>query len=247
MKILLLAGTGDARRIAMALADDPTLDLMASLAGVTRRPAAMSCPVRTGGFGGPDGFCAYLKAENIDAVIDATHPFASIMSKTAASVCRDSDVPHIQMLRPPWVEPEGEIWHHVAQEADVAALIPANCTAFLATGTQKLGAFANLGSQTLICRRIDTPNEPFPFANGRFLVGRPPFSVQDEISTFRALKIDWLVLRNSGGDESRAKLDAAMSLGLGIAIIDRPAQPDCTRVQAVSEIVDWVDRQKGGR
>ena len=51
-----------------------------SLAGATANPAPAPIPQRVGGFGGAEGLAAYLARERIDAVIDATHPFAARMS-----------------------------------------------------------------------------------------------------------------------------------------------------------------------
>ena len=50
MKLLLLAGSGEARRIAKALADIDEIDVIASLAGATRAPVDLGVPTRTGGF-----------------------------------------------------------------------------------------------------------------------------------------------------------------------------------------------------
>lgn len=243
MKLLLLAGTGDARRIAAGLQAVDGLELTASLAGVTRQPADLACEARVGGFGGLDGFRAYLKTEKIDAVLDATHPFAAVMSQTAALVCRELAVSHVQMLRPGWQAQTGDHWVELAGEGEAASHIPKGATVFLATGRQTLAAFANLEGRSLICRQIDPPEGPFPFANGRFLIGRPPFLVEDEVALFKDLHIDWLVVKNSGAKAARSKLDAARILGLKVAMIRRPRQPDCARVTRVEHALDWVQKQ----
>jgi len=243
MKLLLLAGTSDARRIADDLVGLDGLEVTASLAGVTRRPLPFPCPVRIGGFGGEDGFKAYLKSNKIDAVVDATHPFAVQMSRTAAAVCQGCTIPHIQMLRGGWSPSAGDNWTSVPNEAAVAAHVPEGATVFLATGRQTLDAFHNLQNRKLICRQIDPSDRPFPFANGIFLIGRPPFSVEQEKTLFRDLGVDWLVVKNSGAEASRTKLDAARALGIKVAMIDRPKQPDCIRVRRVAEAVAWVKSQ----
>ncbi len=62
MKILLLAGTAEARAIANGLAGRRQVEVVASLAGATRRPLDLPCATRIGGFGGADGFRAALAA-----------------------------------------------------------------------------------------------------------------------------------------------------------------------------------------
>ena len=76
MKVLLLAGTAEARELAELAQCSPALDVIASLAGHTGEPRRLPCELRTGGFGGIDGLARYLTDRAIDAVLDATHPFA---------------------------------------------------------------------------------------------------------------------------------------------------------------------------
>ena len=76
MTVLLLAGTTEGRRIATAMADE-RIDGHASIAGVTEDPAPLDLPMRVGGFGGSDGFEAFLDDRKIRAVVDAPHPFAA--------------------------------------------------------------------------------------------------------------------------------------------------------------------------
>jgi len=84
LRLLLLAGTREARELSFAL---DGIDLVSSLAGVTQRPAQLGGEMRVGGFGGVSGLVSYLRSENIDAVIDATHPFAAQMSHNAHEAC----------------------------------------------------------------------------------------------------------------------------------------------------------------
>ncbi len=245
MKLLLLAGTGDARRIAEGLADVDGLKVIASLAGATRQPMTLACPTRVGGFGGVSGLRTYLKDNKINAVLDATHPFAAQMSHSAASVCSDLNMPHLQMLRPDWQPQKDDRWTLIAHEQDAAHHIAPGSVVFLATGRQTLPAFANLKSCQVICRRIDPAKSPFPFPGGRYLLGRPPFSLADEMALFKELKIDWLVVKNSGANASYTKLEAARNLGIRVAMIQRPAQPDCARVTQVADAINWVRNRLG--
>ncbi|MEQ9676314.1 MAG: precorrin-6A/cobalt-precorrin-6A reductase, partial [Roseovarius indicus] len=82
---------------------------------------------------------------------------------------------------------------------------------------------------------------PFPFVNGRFLVGRPPFSVEEEKNLFQELGVDWLVVKNAGGAAAMSKLVAARELGLDVAMIVRPPQPDALKVASVAEALAWVE------
>ena len=190
--ILLLAGTNGAREIAQGLAAE-NIPAIASLAGATRDPAKLVIETRSGGFGGAEQFATYLQKTGITAIIDATHAFASRISARTAQVAAELNIPYLQLLRPAWQAGEGDNWVFLDTEKDAAAHIPIGATVFLATGRQTLGQFSNLQGRRLICRQIDPPDGPFPFENGEFLVGRPPFSIAEEVELFARLGVDWLV------------------------------------------------------
>ncbi|SEP55482.1 cobalt-precorrin-6A reductase [Thalassovita taeanensis] len=240
MTLLLLAGTGEARRIAARLAQTG-YPVIASLAGATRDPEALPVETRIGGFGGDEPFRDWLGHAGIAAILDATHPFASRISQRAARIAREQRLPYCLLLRPEWRPEAGDRWVFLEQESEAVDHIPAGARVFLATGRQTLAQFANLSACDLTLRQIDPPEQAFPFANGRFLVGRPPFSVEDEMALFTKLKIDWLVVKNAGGEAPRSKLIAARRLGLPVAVINRPIQPDAPQVETVEQALSWVE------
>jgi precorrin-6A/cobalt-precorrin-6A reductase len=239
MTLLLLAGTGDAKRIAQGL-QAAGIAAVASLAGATRAPDPLPLPTRIGGFGGPDGFQAYLGQANVSAVLDATHPFAARITARTASICAALGVPYLYYLRPPWVAGPDDNWTEIATEEEAAAHIPADATVFLGTGRQTLAQFANLAGRRVICRQIDPPTAPFPFDGGEFLIGRPPFPVARETALFRDLGVDWLVVKNAGGEQSRTKLAAAANLGLPVLMIRRPPPPDAPCIGTIEGAIAWA-------
>ncbi len=241
MTLLVLAGTSDARQLLEGLQGK---DVIASLAGVTRAPADLPTRTRKGGFGGVDGFRNYLVENAIKGVVDATHPFASAMTHTAATVCAELDLPHIILQRPEWVAVAGDGWHFVDNVAETAAIIPVGATVFLGTGRQTLAEFSCLEGRKLLARIIDPPKKPvLAEFKGDFLIGTPPFSISEEVTLFREKAIEWLVVKNAGGQNSRSKLDAARELGLPVVMINRPELPVAHVVGSVGEALKWVQAQ----
>lgn len=84
-RVLLLGGTAEGRALAKEL--HPHVEIVSSLAGRVPNPALPIGPVRIGGFGGVEGLRGWLREERIDAVVDATHPFAVTITAHAAQVC----------------------------------------------------------------------------------------------------------------------------------------------------------------
>ena len=240
MTVLLLAGTGEAQQIAAGL-QVRGIQAIASLAGATRAPKAMDVETRRGGFGGAEGFRRFVTQAGITAVIDATHPYAAQITARTAQICAQDGLPYLQVLRPPWVARAGDNWTEIANEEEAASHIPQGATVFLGTGRQTLAKFAGLAGRRVICRQIDPPTSPFPFEGGEFLIGRPPFPVAREKSLFSQLGIDWIVVKNAGGDQSATKLVAARELGIPVLMIKRPARPDAPCVDNVSAALKWAE------
>lgn len=239
MKILLLAGTGEAGQLATALSAQGH-GVIASLAGATRAPKGMDCQTRIGGFGGDAGFEAWLEDNRPDLVVDATHPFAIRVTTRTARICKERGLPYVQLLRPAWTVNPAMNQHEVKSVAEAQELIPEGSRVFLATGRQSLMDFAPLRDCFLICRQIDAPQRDFPFKNGMFLVGRPPFSAPDEKQLFQRLDVNVLVVKNAGGQASYSKIEAAAELGIPVIMFARPEPPDAPRVTTVEGAMQWV-------
>ena len=237
--LLLLAGTSQARQIAENLAET-SIPVVASLAGATRDPLPMPIETRVGGFGGEQRFVDFLNREKITAIFDATHPFAHVISERTAKVADEHGIPHCQLMRPQWHPEPGDNWTIVDTETQAGDHIKTGSIVFLATGRQTLDRYANLSGCRLICRQIDPPDREFPFENGEFLIGRPPFSVAQEIALFRKLNIDWLVVKNAGGAASFSKLAAARQLGIPVVMVARPEPSGDNIVQTVDQAVAWI-------
>ena len=239
MTILILAGTSEARNIAQYCADN-NIPAQASLAGVTRHPGRLAVHTRHGGFGGADGFRAYIKAQKISAIVDATHPFASYISHRTFEVAQEMSLPLLRCDRPQWEPKVEDKWIILEDETQATLHIKPGSNVFLATGRQSLPKFSNLFQANLICRQIDPPDTDFPWSNGEYLIGQPPFSIADEEALFRRLNVDVLVAKNSGGVASRTKLDAAQLLGICVLMIARPPLCGALTVRNLSEVEHWM-------
>src|SRR6185295_9305370 len=76
LRVLILGGTTEASALAERIAGDARLAPLLSLAGRTANPRPQPIPTRTGGFGGIEGLVCFLRDDAIEAVVDATHPYA---------------------------------------------------------------------------------------------------------------------------------------------------------------------------
>ncbi len=217
------------------------MDAILSLAGATANPAPSPVPQRIGGFGGPEGLAAYLRAERIDAVVDATHPFAARMSANAMAACRATATPLVVFTRPPWARQEGDRWIEVATMAEaVDALGASSKTVFLTQGRLLLAAFARAPQHCYLVRAIDPPAEAEALVDCRLILARGPFALADELALMQAEKVETLVTKNSGGRATYAKIEAARMLGVEVVIVKRPKPPEAETLYDLDSVIAWV-------
>jgi len=231
--ILILGGTREARDLAGLLADWPGLRVVSSLAGRVRDPAR------------PDGLADWLRDQRVDAVVDATHPFARTISANAAAACAATGVPLLGLAREPWTAGPDDRWHEVDSLPAAAALLPAlGRRVFLTTGRQGLAAFAAVDRAWFLIRCVDPPDGPLP-ADGQVILARGPYDAAAERALMAEHRIDVLVTKNSGGPLTAGKLDAARELGLPVVMIRRPAGPDVPLRSTPDQAARWLAEVRG--
>ncbi|MFN8073468.1 MAG: cobalt-precorrin-6A reductase [Mycobacterium sp.] len=237
MRLLLLGGTGEARALAGRL--HPRIDLVSSLAGRVPDPALPVGPVRVGGFGGAAGLRDWLRENDITAVVDATHPFAATITAHAAAACAEAGVPHLVLSRPAW-QTTGAL--DVENDVHAAKVVATRgyTRVFLTTGRSGVAAFRDSGAWFLI--RVVTPPDPRILPRRHEVVlSRGPYRYEDERALMAEHGIDALVTKNSGGEMTRAKLQAAHDLGIDVIMIQRPPLPaGVSVVGSVDDAEAWV-------
>lgn len=242
-RVLVLGGTGEARRLAAALVA-AGVDVVSSLAGRVADPALPDGEVRIGGFGGVDGLTAWLRADPVAAVVDATHPFATTMTASAAAATELTGVPLLRLQRPGWTARPGDDWRRVDSLEEAATAVQGFGSVFLTTGRQGLGAFAGLTARCLV-RSVDPPAPPLP-ARTTVVLARGPFTVDEELALLREHSVEVVVTKDSGGSMTAAKLAAARELGLPVVMVRRPQLPaGVPTVATVEEALAWVRAQPG--
>jgi len=237
MRVLLLGGTSEGRALAARL--QPDVDVISSLAGRVPDPALPVGEVRIGGFGGVDGMRRWLVDSKVDAVVDASHPYAATITAHAAAVCDELGLPHLVLARPAWSPGDAIV---VGSDAEAAKTVAAErySRVFLTNGRSGTAAFADVDAWFLI-RAVTEPDADTLPRRHQLVLSRGPYYYDDELALLRDHRIEVLVTKNSGGQMTRPKLDAAAALGVAVVMVDRPPPPGgVTTVSTVDAAAAWV-------
>lgn len=237
MKILILGGSAEARELAERLV--PRFDVTTSLAGRVRNPAVPAGALRIGGFGGEAGLREWLLDNAIDAVVDATHPFAATITENAAAACGRLGIPHVILRRPPWPAGDATIVSSAVEAKDVVAA-QGFSRVFVTSGRSSIGAFLFSDAWFLIRVVEAVPADELPERH-HLLLSRGPYTLAEETELMRQYAVEVLVTKNSGGTMTSAKLEAAAALNIPVVMIDRPPLPEnVSAVSTVGEAQRWV-------
>jgi precorrin-6A/cobalt-precorrin-6A reductase len=192
--------------------------------------------VRVGKFGGIPGLAGYLKAAGIDRLVDATHPYAGLISVNAVAAAQQTGVPLVRLMRPAWPEPAGANWTHVDGLDAAADALPSGATVLVTTGHEGIASVLARDDCRLVVRLIEEPETDLP-RHVKLILSRPPYALDDERALFRREAITHLVTKNSGGVATAAKLDAAREAGVDVIVVARPVYGPAHEVATVDDAV----------
>jgi precorrin-6A/cobalt-precorrin-6A reductase len=241
-RILILGGTAEARQLAAALALRPDCESLLSLAGRTAEPMAQPAPTRSGGFGGSGGLADFLKVENFDLLIDATHPFAARISHNATIAAQQTAIPFFALRRSAWKQEPGDHWTRVRSVTDaVEALGTTPKRVFLAIGRQEAFHFESAPQHSYLIRSVDPVTPRLDIPHAQYMLATGPFEETAERALLIENRIEVIVAKNSGGTATYGKVAAARALGIAVIMVERQQPADVRTVETVKDALGLVD------
>lgn len=242
-KVLILGGTEQARQLAEAL--QGTMAVTTSLAGRTAKPGPIAGALRVGGFGGVAGLKRYLVERQIQALVDATHPYAERMGLNAIAAAQGARVPLLRLERAPWMPESDDVWYSYCTVTAIANALPSlgKKRVFLSLGGADLSAFTHVPNIRFTIRAIDPPKAFHDRDDVEILLARGPFDLAAETDLLSTRAIDLVVSRNAGGKGVWPKIEAARLLGIPVAMIARPTRTGTNPVYDVARAVEWVQEK----
>lgn len=177
-----------------------------------------------------------ISEKAITQIIDASHPYAAVVTQTAIAAARRGNIPYIRFERKEVPLPSYSKLHHTIAEAEAAKLAATlGERIYLTTGSKTLPVFAKepmLADKEMWARVLPTSQvvkecEDLGILPKYIVAIQGPFSYEMNRDMFYDTKADVVIMKNSGLiGGSDTKLKSAMDLGLHIILIDRPPLPE---------------------
>ena len=169
--------------------------------------------------------------ENFDMVIDATHPYASVVTENIASACEKSGVPYQRLLRSGCKAGEDAVFVPDIPAA-VDYLNGTVGTILLTTGSKELAKYTGIENfADRVYARVLPMEDSLRLCQSaglkpaHILAMQGPFSVDMNIAMLKSVGAKYLVTKDSGTaggfDE---KVTAARAAGATLVVIGRPPQ-----------------------
>jgi len=241
VNILILVGTGDGLELAKELGLRAEFNVHIFVDKRSRIRSNLKVAGEISSLRNEEFFNRFLIKNGIEVLIDASHPFDKESTELCKRVSKLADIKLAHFLRPPWTPTSADKWTSVPTLDEAAKTIRDGSNVFIATGRIGLEKFSKLKNSKFFVRRLGKVKLKCPIDNGKFIFGNPPFSLKDEISLFRSLKIDILVIKNVGGEGSFAKVEAARAINISVIMIERPQKSWANGIDTIPGIFKWMD------
>lgn len=231
-ELCVFAGTSEGRRLLEFLAgqDVGVLACVATEYGEALVPRAQNIDVSAGRLDG-DAMKALFAERRFDTVIDATHPFATAVSKNISGACAETGTEYLRLNRGD-SSADGDAVIVDSIEAAARFLVDHPGNALLATGSKELKPYTTVPDwQERLWPRVLPMASSLEacaaagFAPAHIIAMQGPFSVDMNVAMLKSIRARWLVTKASGDSGGYAdKLEAAKLAGARCVVIGKPAQ-----------------------
>ncbi|MDT3699431.1 MAG: precorrin-6A reductase [Thermincola sp.] len=250
--ILVLGGTLEGRELAGTIAGmgHRVLLTVVSEYGAEMVPEDAQVEVLVGSLDDP-GLRSLLRERQVRLIIDATHPYAGMITALAWQAAREMQVPFIRYQRPSAADSNGQAKIYSANDYEQAAEIAGNMgeTIFLTIGSKNLKPFVEVGrkmGRRVIARVLPDARSLAECAAAGvaprdIIAVQGPFSTELNIVMLKEYRANVLVTKDSGKTGGTdTKLEAAGCLGIPVVVVGRPDYQGVPSTADRSDILELI-------
>ena len=233
-KICVFAGTTEGRELVEFLADRGVrvTACVATEYGETLLPAAENLNISAKRLTEQE-MAEMLQENGFDVVVDATHPYASVVTENIADACADADVEYLRLLRSGGTIPEDAVFVANTEEA-AQYLDGVSGNILLTTGSKELHKFTAVRDfEERVYARVLPMEESLKLCQAagikpaQILAMQGPFSLEMNVAMLKSVNAKYMVTKDSGASGGMdEKIAAAREAGAKVVIIGRPPQKD---------------------
>ena len=228
-RICLFAGTTEGRQLAELLHESFDLTVcVATEYGEILLDGIDGITVHTGRMDA-DEMVRFFAENRFDRILDATHPYAQLVTENIHQAAEQMQIPVMRILRDTDCHIAGAVYVPTV-EAAKEYLSDKDGNIFLTTGAKELSSYVGLDMARVWARVLPTvsslescQNAEIPSAH--IIAAQGPFSEEINIAQMNMIGTKWMVTKasgkNGGFDE---KIRAAKAVGATAVIIGQPPQ-----------------------
>jgi len=235
--IWVIAGTLDGRTLAVDIQERTGEEVLVTVVSQygAELAAHKGITVHTGRLD-QEAMQNLIKKHNVRLLIDASHPYAAIVTATAQDAAKAEGIPFVRFERKEVPLPDYDKLHIVVDEVEAANLAGKlakenNKHVYLTTGSKTMHIFAKsealqdceVWTRILPTAEVLQMMEDLNVSPKRIVAVQGPFSYDMNRIMFHDTQANVVVMKNSGlVGGADTKLQAAMDLGIHVIVIDRP-------------------------
>jgi len=251
--ILLLAGTSDARALAVQVkkaGHEVTATVVTENAAIELQRAEVK--VKIGRLTKED-MMDFVTEHRVKAIVDASHPFAEEASKNAIGAAAETAIPYIRYERASQAFTYDNMTMVSTYEEAAEVAAEKKGVIMLTTGSKTLQVFTEkllpLSDVRLVARmlpRLDNMEkcQQLGFSQKNIIAIQGPFTKEFDRALYKQYGVTVMVTKESGKVGSvDEKVEAAKELGLDIIMIGRPKIEYGTVYSTFEEVVHALVNQ----
>jgi precorrin-6Y C5,15-methyltransferase (decarboxylating) len=176
---------------------------------------------------------AFLNTHNPEYCLDATHPYAAVVTRNIRLACEAQNIPYIRILREEGKTDVPVIYcENVGQAVEFLKTTTGNI--LITTGSRDLESYTHIENYQNRCAARVLPTveviekcRQLGFEGKNLIAMQGPFDEELNYCLLRQTHAEWLVTKNSGKEGGfEEKCEAAVRAGVKLVVIGRPAEED---------------------
>lgn len=178
--------------------------------------------------------------------LDATHPYAALVTENLQKACAEMKVPYIRVSRQE--EGSGDFISVESVEEAAEFLSGVSGNIFLTTGSKELYKYTVIPdykdrcfARVLPVAEVVEKCKAIGFEGKNLIAMQGPFGEEINYAMLKQTKSEWMVTKNSGKEGGyQEKCEAAIRAGVKLLVVERPREPEKVQGAAIMSFSEAI-------